>query len=350
MAATVSSMEFKGVYRDLGLLMNLAKLKAELTKLKGYTKSAGAELFRMTKQSKLLGAAMGLIGAFGFAKLLMQAPRTAAALALIWTYLELIANIMDKYVSPAVRWLASGVKWLYEKFKELDPVLQGAITWLLLLGIAAGGIVSAALTLGITWAGVSSALSWAAGVIGTVIAALTGPAGLAVALAAVILVLGYLALDKLGVIDWLDDLWRKLDDLTYSGDALAAAFNLTTMPLRLLIDLVGILVGDKSWNDLLTDLGTMGSSLLIIWNTLKKITNMGFGALGINYQLGMSEVKDWREERTAVETAPAPPGGIKNETVVTGNTFNLPNVTNAEELMEEIERMQAEQAAWEGGI
>lgn len=349
MPATVSSMEFKGVYRDLGLMLNLAKLKAELTKLKGYTKSTGAEFLRMTNTTKLLGAAMGLIGAFGFAKLLMQAPRTAAALSLVWTYLELIANIMDKYVSPAVRWLASGIKWLYEKFKELDPALQGAVTWLLILGFAAGGIVSAALTLGITWASVSSVLSWAVGVIGAVVAALTGPVGLAVALGIVLLILGYLALDKLGVIDWLDDLWVELDKLVYRGDALAAVFNLTTIPLRLLIDLIGILVGDKSWNDLLADLGSMEASLLVIWNTMKKIANMGFEALGINYKFGMSEITD-RSYLRNEESTPAKTETVKKETVITGNTFTLPNVTNAEELMEELERMQAEAAAWEGGI
>lgn len=345
----VGSMEFLGLYKDMGLMIGLARIKTELTKVQQYVKSTGIEFFRLATKAKLLGAALGLIGAFGFAKLLMQAPRTSAALSLIFLYLELIANIMDRYVSPAVRWLADSVKWLYEKFKELDPWLQGAITWLLLIASAAMTVWGVLSSLGLTWSAIWAVIEpvalWITGVL---IPAIAGSTGLTVALAALALILGYLALDKLGVIDWLDKMWGRLDDLVYQGSLLAAIFNLTTIPLRLLIDLVGILVGDRSWNDLLVDLESMGNSLKVIWNFMKKIANKGFDFLGLDAKFEMTELTDltgMRSPPAAVEKTE-----IKKETIITGNTFELPNVTSAEDLLEELERMQAEQAAWEAGL
>lgn len=361
------SMEVKGIFRDVNLLTSLAKLKAEVRRAGEYIKSTTVEMKRMASEAKVLGGLLSLIGAGGFAALLMSAPRTAAALAKLKTWLELIFLILDEHLSPAVEWLADQFGKLYDWFKNLSPEWQKAISWAVAAGFAFTGLAVAIGTVNtvlktlfgwslVTWLASQAAAVWA------FIAALVGPVGLAIALGLIAGALAVLVLDKIGVFDWFSDLGRKFREVRDQGSTLNDIITVTFGLFGLLGKAVLTLVGAQSWSDMKRDFSTWEKSLGNIASSLGIINNLGGrldvetdqGGFGGKYDVGgmvSYTGLHWLKagEQVSMQGASSSKTGAGGTTITNdfgGATFVLQNGLDIDDFVEVVSRKQAEKSAW----
>jgi len=364
MAEDVGSMEIKGIFRDAGLMIALAKVKNDLAGIAHQAKTVTTDFVRLTEQSKKLKKVLGLIGRFSFFGLLASAPRTAAQLQRIWLYVKLIFNVIDKHLAPAVKWLADQFEALYKWFKNLDPEWQKLISYGLAAGavLASVGILSALASVGIGF--LKGALTRLALYISTsVLPVLLGPTGLVVALGALALALAYVALDKVGFFDWLAKMWTKVEKAKEQGKTWAIVLDALATPFKMLGTAIGVLLGSAEWSDLKKDF----KELIDDVQTLTDKYNAFIKAVGMTPQGSQIGIRGRGAERVSAVAA-TPFGGIgqlagsptytggatttsnnKETTInneITGNTFVMQNGMDVEEFMDSINKQQARTANW----
>lgn len=360
MAEDVGSMEVKGIFRDAGLMIALAKVKRDLMGIAHQAKTVTVDFVRLTAQSSKLQGVLGLIGGFSFFGLLATAPRTAAQLERIWLYVKLIFNVIDKHLSPAVKWLADQFENLYKWFKDLDPEWQKLISYGLATSAALSsvGIMAALTSVGIGFLkGALAKLSLY--ITGTLIPALIGTAGLSVALGIVAGLFAVWTLDKAGVFDFVSKLGKGFRDAANDGDTWAVALRAMVGPFALVGDAILALIGAKSWTDFKRDLKTFIKDIDTLtkkWEAFWKVRGVTAGS-----QIGIRE--RGAEQVSAVAAAPLGhlagtptyTGGatttsnnkettINNE--ISGNTFVMQNGMDVEEFMDSINKQQARTANW----
>jgi len=360
MAEEVGSMEVKGIFRDAGLMIALARVKKDLMGIAHQAKAVTTDFVRLTAQSSKLQGVLGLIGGFSFFGLLATAPRTAAQLERIWLYVKLIFNVIDKHLSPAMAWLADQFENLYKWFKNLDPEWQKLISY----GLAAGAALSsvglmAALT-GVGIGFLKSALAkLAVYITGTLIPTLIGAGGLSVALGIVAGLFAVWALDKAGVFDFVSKLGKGFRDAANDGDTWAVALRAMVGPFALVGDAILALVGAKSWTDFKRDLKIFIKDIDTLtqkWEAFWKVRGKTVGSqIGIRAR-GAVEASTPAGGHTPGATiyAGTPVGGatttnsketnIHNE--ITGNTFVMQNGMDVEEFVDSINKQQARTANW----
>lgn len=360
MAEDVGSMEVKGIFRDAGLMIALAKVKNDLAGIAHQAKTVTTDFVRLTAQSKKLNKIFGRLSGFSFFGLLATAPRTSAQLQRIWLYVKLIFNVIDKHLAPAVAWLADQFENLYKWFKDLDPLWQKLISYAALAAAALTsiGIVSGVIVLGFNLIKLAL-LKLEGAIISKLIPAL---AGLGVAVGIVSGLLAVWALDKAGVFDFVSKLGKGFRDAANDGDTWAVALRAMVGPFALVGDAILALIGAKSWTDFKRDIKTFISDIDTLtkkWEAFWKVKGVTAGG-----QIGI------RAGATAETGTPAGglggyvPGGtiyagvtagatttsnskettINNE--ISGNTFVMQNGMDVEEFMDSINKQQARVANW----
>ena len=370
----VGSMEIVGLFKDMNLFSSLAKVKTELRTVTEHVKSTTTEMFRMSKQTKMLSGFIGAIGVGGFAALLMTMPRVGTQLEIIHMYLELIALIMDETLGPVMERVAEKFGDLYHWFKDLDPEAQEVITWLTLIGgLLLGG-------LGIT--GIIGKL----GTLKTALLGLGGATGGATLAAAAIGLLAgglaVLALDEIGALDYISELGQGLRDI---GDTAGTTSESKWLPLydtlmlvfggfALLGSTILWLVGLKSWKDLGNDVDRYKASFDRLLPSITKVIDAlkSFGTVDPKYKVwgplgslyGMTQHAvggfasytgpHWLEAGEPIgmkgtESASSFGGG---DTTINNNydgaTFVLTNGLDIDDFIEMTSRKQAQKAAWSG--
>ena len=364
MAEEVGSMEVKGIFRDAGLMIALARVKKDLMGIAHQAKAVTVDFVRLTEQSSKLQGVLGLIGGFSFFGLLATAPRTAAQLERIWLYVKLMFNVIDKHLSPAVKWLADQFENLYKWFKNLDPEWQKLISYGLAAGaaLASVGVLAALGSIGIGL--FKGALARLALYITTsILPVLVGSTGLVVALGLVGLALAYIALDKVGFFDWLRELWSKVEKAKEQGKTWAIVLDALATPFKMLGTAIGVLLGSAEWSDLKKDFKELIDDVQLLtdkYNTFIK-------TIGLTPQGSQIGIRGRGTEQVSAVAA-APFGGIghlagsptytggasttsnNKETNITneisGNTFVMQNGMDVEEFMDSINKQQARTANW----
>jgi hypothetical protein len=364
MAEDVGSMEVKGIFRDAGLMIALARVKNDLSGIAHQAKTVTTDFVRLTEQSKKLQGVLGLIGGFSFFGLLASAPRTAAQLERIWLYVKLMFNVIDKHLSPAVKWLADQFENLYKWFKNLDPEWQKLISY----GLAAG---TALASVGIFGALASVGIGFLKGALvklvlyisGTIIPALLGAGGLSFAIGIILGLFGAWVLDQVGVTDAVAKLGKSFRDAADDGNTLEAAIRLAAGPFTLLGDAIGILVGSRTWDDFKKDIKTMIKDVETLTNKYNEMLKV----LGMAPQGSQVGIRGRGTEQVSAAAA-SPFGGIgslagtptytggstttsnnKETTInneISGNTFVMQNGMDVDEFMDSINKQQARSANW----
>jgi len=368
----VGSMEIVGLFKDMNLFSSLAKVKTVLRTVTEHVKSTTTEMFRMSKQTKLLSGFLGMIGVGGFAALLMTMPRVGAQLEIIHMYLELIALIMDETLGPAMEWVADRFKDLYHWFKALDPKAQEVITWLTVIG----GLLLGGLGIG--------AILGKLGALKTALMGIGGATGAATIAAAAIGVLAgslaVLALDEVGALDYISDLGKELRAV---GDTAGTTSESKWLPLydtlmlvfggfALLGSTILWLVGLKSWKDLGNDVDRYKASFDRLLPSITKVIDAlrsfstvdpkykVWGPLGSIYGMTQHAVGGFASYTglhhleagesvgmKGTETASGYGGG---DTTINNNydgaTFVLTNGLDIDEFIELTSRKQAQRASW----
>ena len=362
MAEDVGSMEVKGIFRDAGLMIALARVKNDLSGIAHQAKTVTVDFVRLTEQSKKLQGVLGLIGGFSFFGLLASAPRTAAQLERIWLYVKLIFNVIDKNLAPAVKWLADQFENLYKWFKELDPEWQKLISFGLAAAAALSAVGLGAWAVGLGIGFLKGALAkLAVYITGTLIPALTGAAGLSVALGIIAGLFAVWALDKTGVFDFVSKLGKGFRDAADDGNTWAVALRAMVGPFALVGDAILALVGAKSWTDFkrdiktfISDIDTLTKKWEAFWNVRgKTVSSSATSPFGVH-----------QTQESAIPTAgglAAPPtiiagaGGTtttsnNKETNITneikGNTFVMQNGMDVDDFVDAINVQQARSANW----
>ena len=232
MALEIGSMLIKAKFDGGNIISGLADMNS---KLKGATlagKSATTEFMRMKGTLVGLAAAAGLSAGVLLAMLtnaVMQSPFLAAALAKLKNEFMLFGNAIAKHVAPILEKLVDLIRWLRQKFEALpDPVQSVIVKGIILSGVILGliGVIGTFILFigAIKTALIGLGLSGVAAKFGALVTAISGSAAVtllfAIALGLVAGGLGVLALDKLGIIKWFEDLGasieftdRKLRDL-----------------------------------------------------------------------------------------------------------------------------------------
>ena len=294
----VGSMEILGLFKDMGLIGGLSKVKQNLATVTSHVKSTTTEMFRMTNQTKALTKFLRMIGVGGFAALLMTMPRVGTQLEKIHVWLELIALIMDETLGPAMEWVADKFEDLYRWFKDLDPEAQKVITWLTVIGgLLLGGLGIAGIL------GKLGALKTALmGIGGATGAGTVAAAGIGLLTGALVV----LALDEVGALDYIADLGQSLRDV---GDTAGTTEESKWLPLydtlmlvfggfALLGSTIMWLLGLREWNQLIDDVDRYKASfdrllpsIEKVISALKEFKPSAFGPIGtlVEYAFGTTK-------------------------------------------------------------
>lgn len=223
MALEIGSMLIKAKFDGGGILSGLAGMNSKLKESTLAGKSATTEFKRMKGTLVGLAATAGLTAGVLLGMLtnaVMKSPFLAAALEKLKNQFMLFGNAIAKHVAPILEKLVDLIKWLREKFEALpDPVQSVIVKGIILSGVILGlvGVLGTfILFLGATkTALVGLGLTGVITKLATLKAAVLGSTAFAllfsVALGLVAGGLGVLALDKLGVITWFEDLGASID-------------------------------------------------------------------------------------------------------------------------------------------
>jgi hypothetical protein len=194
------------------------------------------------------------------------------------TTFQLLGWEITKVLKPIFDWLANKLGDLYDWFTNLNPKTQEFVSWMAILGTiaatAALGILSFALALkGLGLIGILAAIET---FVGWIVAAGTAFLTSNVALVAAGLALGaisgfiaVMALDELGILDWIADLGAGFRDALDSGNLLADALNLIMTPLSIIGDLILVMVTDKTMEDFWKDMDKVADSARNMADALK---------------------------------------------------------------------------------
>lgn len=361
MGEDVGSMEIKGIFRDAGLMISLAKVKNDLTGIAHQAKSVTTDFTRLTAQSKKLQGVLGLIGGFSFFGLLASAPRTAAQLERIWLYVKLIFNVIDKHLAPAVKWLADQFENLYKWFKNLDPEWQKIISY----GLGAGAALTAlGVGAGLSAAGLSgiassiTAIKLAVG--GKSMLALLGMIGLTAAIAYITIKFAEWAAEVTGLNDWMKSLNTTFLKARDSGEMWAVVIDLALVPIRTLMGILDGLVNSDNWKKLRDDFKLLKQDIDSITAAYEKfIRSVGLtpssSQIGIRSEASEASTPAGGYAPGATIYAGSTVGGNTNtsnnkETTInneiSGNTFVMQNGMDVNEFVDSINKQQARSANW----
>ena len=265
----IGSVFITGQFKDMGMIAAIKMAKNELKGMGGASQSVTNDMIRMTGRTKLLTAALGLIGIGGFASLVSMMPRVSAQLALAKVYVSLIALELDDNFAPVVEYVNGLLETFVGWFQGLPEPLQ---TVMGLLGLLGGGalvgliIKFASLALGA--GGLSAAVGWLSAGLATlwgwIVAGVTYVAGLAagstalaIAILAVVAAILLLIADALGFFDWIDGLTTRCREARDEGSLWAAALLAILSPIQLLGNAIDLLLGRKSWQEFKSDVVTL---------------------------------------------------------------------------------------------
>lgn len=373
----LGSLLIAGVYRDAGLKAGLNSVLSNLKRIRKSATSVTTEMFRMSKQSALLGAALGAIGIGGFAGLMGAMPRVNAQLRIAHTYIKLVAIELDDNLAPIFETVNELLKKFHDWFVDLPEPIQTFIT--IAGGILGGGLIGRLLK-GAGAVGIFTGALGAIKKVGKSFITWLGRMGLHVIrflapllsvkllIAAIILVIAYLVLDKLGVFDWLGKMWKKFEDAREAGDLFASALSLLIAPLELLVSAIATLVGAQSWDDFKKDVQTQISAFKTLnkavetfKDTIAKVkipewigkTKSMFG-IGVHAVGGQAAYTGWHWLESGETVIPrgvgaATGGGGSGQTTI-NNTFTgnivLNNRMDIDEFIKEVSRRQSRNFSW----
>jgi hypothetical protein len=254
--AVVGSMEVAGIYHDLGLILNLQKVKQKMKEAARTTKEMTVELARAAKGSSTLTKVMGLIGLGGFASLLSGMPRVNAELTQAKTWVSLIALEMDDNLAPAAGAVSDALEGVYEWFSGLTETQQSIIIW---SGIVVGaltsiGVASVVMSEGLKGLTLTNLVAWFSSTASSIAAFVAGSLAAQVAIGVVIGLLGVLALDKAGVLDYISNLGEGFRTARENGETWAEVLTVLAGTVALVGDAILALLGIKGWDDFYADL------------------------------------------------------------------------------------------------
>ena len=264
----VGSMEVIGIYKDGGLITNLHLVES-------ITKSLKTEYQRMTTIAVAAGEAIADIGKRMLSSItnaLTSSPYLIGALTKIKTFIMLLAWEISKVLRPVLDWLSEKVESLYRWFKDLSPEIKEATSWFIILAGAIMASAIAAKLLGVPLGFIKDILVF----VGEKFLALAGYlAGSTVAIMALwvglgllVGMLGVLALDELGILDWISDLGKNFREARNDGNLLYDILTILATPLAILGDLFLVLVTDKTMENFWKDVDTITESLKDLWDAL----------------------------------------------------------------------------------
>lgn len=359
--AVVGSMEVIGLFRDMGLFINMKKIQAEMRSAASAVKETSTEMVRATRNAGLLGKVMGLVGIGGFAALLTTMPRVNAELGIAHTWMELIGLEMDDNLAPAAELLSGALEKVYLWFSGLTEGQQDIIIW---AGIAAMGLMSIGAAAGMTGLalkglGLSGVIGWLGTFAGKIGAAVAGSLALQVGIGLLVGFLGVLALDKAGVLDWISNLGEHFRERANDGDTLYQVLELMLLPLATIGELVLALLGIKGWDtfhanirkakDLIGELAdkylslqkSMGTG---VWNAIMPEKYEIHDTGGMAGYTGMH----WLKAGETVNTVGTGSGG-GGTTIQINNNFgdvSLQNGMDWDEFLDKSSQGQADKLAW----
>lgn len=214
----VGSMSVKGVFDASKIYGGLSSIINKFKSTGMESKNLNVEFLRMKGSMLGMAAAAGVTGGSLLAmlvKAVMTSPLLAGALAKLKIAFMLFGNTIAKYVAPIIENMVKLVNWLHGGFKKLPTSVQSSIVKFIIYG---GIILSILSTIGLLIVGLGMvkgaliALGGAAiltklGMITTAIAGSTAAMVLLGSAAGIVLgILGVMAMDKLGILDWFSDL------------------------------------------------------------------------------------------------------------------------------------------------
>lgn len=376
----LGSLLLKGVYRDINLKSSLERIKSLLVSTKGTLSNVTVEMFRMTKQSGILGIALGAIGIGGFASLLSMMPRVNSQLRLAKTYLNLIAIELDDNVSPAAEWATTKMEDLYNLIRDSPEWIQTGVAGLGLLSLTAlpaliAGFLSGKLSvasfmkvLGSIKTAAAGAVGWLSGIATSIWSFISASAAAQIAAGLLLGVLAVFALDRAGVLDWISELTQGFRDARDDGDLLANAITLILGPLALLGDAILVLIGSKTWSDFKNDLEVIKDSFITLrksvsdfYRELRNVrvpdwmgTARSYLGMGVHAVGGQATYTGWHWLESGETVNPrgisGSGGGSGNGSITIENNFTgnivLNNGMDMDEFVEENSRRQAQKLAW----
>lgn len=388
--AIVGSMEVIGLFKDMGLFMALKKMQAQMKQSAHAAKEVSIEMVRGAKNASLLSKAMGLLGLGGFAALLTSMPRVNAELTQTKTWVELIGLEMDDNLAPATHAVNVALEGLYNWFTGLTETQQSIVVWagIVTLALVSIGVAAGRLSLALKGLGLSGFITWLGNAAGGIAAFVAGSLAAQVAIGLLTGALGVLALDKIGVLDWVSGIGERFRTAYENGETWAEIIMLLVGNFALLGDAILALLGIKEWSAFHADLEKMDRILSSIlgkvkdllgsaWGNMTNAFSSGLGMLGFSTEvdtssLGGYEVHDtggmagytgfhWLKAGETINNtqvssfnqnsqAPSATGGDTYITIE--NNFSGDNVLNNgmdfDDFVEKTSAIQAEKLAWRG--
>lgn len=372
MSDEVGSMDVVMNYKDNGFRAGLAQAKAWLMETKQSSKSVKVEMTRLGAAALATGVYIAKLGKRimnMMTNTLADSPFLIGAMTRIKTTFQLLGWEITKVLKPIFDWLADKLGDLYDWFTDLNPRVQKFVSWITILGTVAAsailGIGGIALTLkGLGFAGLLTAIEsfvgWVVGIGTAFLASEAFVAAMGVSLGIVAGFIAVMALDELGILDWISDLGAGFRDALDNGNLLADALNLIMTPLSVIGDLILVMVTDKTMEDFWKDMDKVADSARNMADALKgafgfdKPANFSMSAVD-GYAVGTMAVPSTGMYKLhAGETVnPAgvsrgSSGGSTNIVVDFGNAvINLASGIDLENLADTISNRIAEKQAWE---
>ena len=218
MALEVGSMLIRAKFDSGNIMAGIAKMNRRLRASALTAKGATTEFMRMKGTLIGLAAVAGLTAGSLLAMLtsaIMESPFLAAALAKMKNEFMLFGNAIAKYVAPVLEKVVDLIRFLRQKFEALPDSIKSAIVNFVLFGaiiLTAVGLISGLLialaaikTALITLVG-AGALAKLATLLGAIWALIAASLVLQFAIGFVVGVLGVMALDRSGVLQWVSDM------------------------------------------------------------------------------------------------------------------------------------------------
>ena len=225
MVLNVGSMLVKAKFESGNMMSGLGAMNSRFKESQLAAKQATTQFSRMKGSLLAMGTSAALTGGALLGMLMnaiMQSPFLAAALAKLKTQMMLFGNAIARHLAPILEKVVDFVKWLREKFQALPEPIQASIVKIIAFGIIILGLIGTLGFLGIALGGIKTGLIalGLSGIIAKLGIFATAIAGSTAAIFALAIVAGLLAgglaviaLDKLGVITWFEDLGRKVGSL-----------------------------------------------------------------------------------------------------------------------------------------
>ena len=306
MALEVGSMLIKAKFDSGNIISGLSDMTRKLKESALTAKSGTTAFMRMKGTLIGLTAAAGLSGAALLGMLtnaVMQSPFLAAALEKLKNEFMLFGNAIAKHVAPILEKVVDLIRWLRKKFEALPDPMQSVIVKGILLS---GVVLTLIFGLGLLKTALSVlGLTSVAAKLGTLVAAITGSAAAVLLMSiATGLLLGGLAvlvLDKIGVIQWFEDLGASIEFTDRRlRDFLIA---MGTVPAVMGAGVIDILTGTPDWK-------------------MARQTKRQGEEAAWRYRQGVSEHYGPADERMHSEDLRAPKTKIENQNVEIHNDFS----------------------------